>query len=330
MSNKNKRPADKEEGNRLSEPGPLDCDAETGVCLVPGSYGVLAAASTPQAAIVEIDYYTDPVCSWCWATEPTLKRLKEEYGDQVHITYKMGGLLESWHVFYDGLNDIGRADQVAPHWVDVSRRSGMPIDEKIWLEDPPDSTYPASIAVKAAQRQGEASGEGYLRRVREMGLSERKNIERREVLIQAAQDVGLDVARFVQDLDDSATERAFREEMADARAQGISGFPTLVFRNRHGEALVLGGYRSYHTYELVLNRLAAGQLARHQPTDIAAFVARYGHVASQEVATVFRLSRDEAEQSLAELEVAGRVRRVAVANGLFWEPVDSNFPKLVS
>ncbi|MBI4318191.1 MAG: DsbA family protein, partial [Chloroflexi bacterium] len=298
MSKENWRSADREEEQSPSESSPLACDPQTGACLVSGSSGMLATTSASQAAVIEIEYYTDPVCSWCWASEPALKRLKEEYGDQVHITYKMGGLLESWRVFYDGLNDIGKPEQVAPHWVDVSQRSGMPIDEKIWLEDPPDSTYPASIAVKAAQRQGEASGERYLRRVREMGLTERKNIERREVLLQAAQDVGLDVARFVQDLDDPATERAFREEMTDARAQGISGFPTLVFRNRHGEALVLGGYRSYHTYELVLTRLAAGQLARHQPTDIAAFVARYGHVASQEVATVFRLSRDEAEQSL--------------------------------
>ena len=181
--------------------------------------------------IVEIDYYTDPVCSWCWATEPNLKRLKEEYGDAVHITYKMGGLLESWKVFYDALNDIGNPAQVAPHWADVSRHSGMPIDEKLWQEDPPDSTYPASIAVKAAQRQGEDAGERYLRRVREMGLAECKNIARREVLVQAARDVGLDLDRFLADLDDPSTEGAFRDDMADARSQDISGFPTLVFRN---------------------------------------------------------------------------------------------------
>lgn len=300
--------------------GPLDCDLETGVCGAPGDDIAIVVENEARGAVVEVDYYTDPVCSWCWASEPSLRRIEEEYGDQLHVNYKMGGLLESWSVFYDSLNDIGTPAQVAPHWADVSRRSGMPIDERLWLEDPPDSTYPASIAVKAAQRQGEEAGERYLRRVREMALTERQNIEGREVLLQAARDAGLELDRFAADLDDPATEQAFRSDMAEARSQGISGFPTLVFRNQEGRAIVARGYQAYEVYERVIADLA-GPLAKRQPTDIAAFVAKYRHVATQEVATVFGLSRKAAERRLTDLEAKGKVRRMAVANGHFWEPV---------
>lgn len=38
-------------------------------------------------------YFTDPICSSCWGTEPQLRRLKLEYGDAIDIQYHMGGLL---------------------------------------------------------------------------------------------------------------------------------------------------------------------------------------------------------------------------------------------
>lgn len=319
MNNQDDQPATTEDSGTAAGAGPLDCDPGTGHCRsTAGSPGDIEMKQG-RGAEIEIDYFTDPLCSWCWATEPKLKRLVEEYGDQLRIEYKMGGLLESWSVFYDALNDIGKPAQVAPHWADVSQRSGMPIDEKLWIEDPPDSTYPASIAVKAAQRQGEVVGERYLRRVREMALTECRNIERREVLVQAAQDVGLDMVRFKSDLSDPSTEQAFRDDMTEARSLGISGFPTLVFRGRNGHALVVGGYQPYEVYERVILQLA-GKLVQHQPTDIAAFVEKYGHVATQEVETVFSLSRQQAELRLATLAAQGKARRVAIANGNFWEP----------
>ncbi|MBI2864727.1 MAG: DsbA family protein [Chloroflexi bacterium] len=319
MTSRNDEPNRSEEGWAAGDARPLDCDPNTGICRSPEENAGNVIEKQGQRAMVELDYYTDPVCSWCWASEPKLRRLVEEYGEQLHISYKMGGLLESWSAFYDALNDIGKPEQVAPHWADVSRRSGMPVDEELWLEDPPHSAYPANIAVKAAQRQGEAAGERYLRRVREMALTERQNIERRDVLSQAARDVALDLDRFAADLSDPSTEQAFRDDMAEARSQGISGFPTLVFRGRDGRSIVTRGYQPYEVYELAIFQLA-GELVKQCPTDIAAFVEKYGHVATQEVATTFGLPWDEAERRLAALQALGKVRRVEIANGDFWKP----------
>ena len=67
----------------------------------------------------------------------------------------MGGLVEDLATFKDNLNNILTKQDVAAHWEKVSERSGMPVNSKIWTEDPPQSTYPANIAVK--------SGRAYLR-----------------------------------------------------------------------------------------------------------------------------------------------------------------------
>jgi hypothetical protein len=64
------------------------------------------------------------------------------------------------------------ADLMA-HWLDVAAESGMPIDARIWSQNPISSTYPACPAVKAAAEQDPVAAYRYLRRLREGLLIER-------------------------------------------------------------------------------------------------------------------------------------------------------------
>ena len=115
---------------------------------------------------VHILYFTDPICSSCWGIEPQLRRLKLEYGDQMELEYRMGGLLPSWEVYNSG--SISKPSDVAHHWDEVSLFYEMPIDGDVWLDDPLSSSYPPSIAFKAAQMQDEKKAVQFLRRIREM------------------------------------------------------------------------------------------------------------------------------------------------------------------
>ena len=49
---------------------------------------------------VELISFTDPYCSWCWATEPILYRLRETYREQLSFRYVMGGLVEDMAEFF--------------------------------------------------------------------------------------------------------------------------------------------------------------------------------------------------------------------------------------
>lgn len=98
----------------------------------------------------------------------------------------MGGMIADWQQYSDPLNDVGRPTQMAPQWFQVGAHSGMPFYERIWLEDPPGSSFPACLAFKAAERQGTAQGEAYLRRLREAVMVEQRNIARREIVLAVA------------------------------------------------------------------------------------------------------------------------------------------------
>ena len=60
----------------------------------------------------------------------------------------------------------------------------MPIDDRIWVEDPPTSSYPACIAIKAAELQSAEAADLYLGWLRHAVMTQRRNIARREVLLE--------------------------------------------------------------------------------------------------------------------------------------------------
>lgn len=55
---------------------------------------------------VEVIEFTDPLCTWCWGSEPVL-RLETHYRGGIAISYVMGGLVEDIRGFSDLRNGIG-------------------------------------------------------------------------------------------------------------------------------------------------------------------------------------------------------------------------------
>lgn len=283
---------------------------------------------------LEILAFTDPVCTWCWGAEPVLRKLQVGYGDQVRIRPVMGGLVEDIRAFYDRANAIGGDPegsnaQIASHWLEASQRHGMPVrtDGFRLFTAETISTYPQNIAFKAAELSDPALAARYLRRLREASAAEARETGRREVLIELASEVGLDLATFIGHLTDGSAERAFRADLEMTRQFGVRGFPT--FGLRFGErALLLRGYQTFPAMQAAIEALTEGALQWRAPTPDAdgllGFLRTFGRAAPVELATVFDLSPTDLERLLAGLEAAGHIRRVAAGNGCFWEPIDSS------
>lgn len=265
-----------------------------------------APGSNPPLQELTATYYTDPLCSWSWALEAPWRRLRYELREALVCHTQMGGLIPDWQSYRDPLNSINRPAQMAPLWYQVGDITGMPIETRLWLDDPPASSYPACIAVKAAQLQGERAGERYLRRLREVALLEGRNIARQEVLLAAAADVAvertggdvLDLTRFQADLDGPRALDCFREDIKDARYRDIGRFPTMILRHAAGPAVIVVGYRPYQALREALGRLRP-DLPPGQPIkDIPAFIAFWGSATAQEVAEAAGMTTAAAERVL--------------------------------
>src|SRR5690554_3024359 len=211
---------------------PLLCDIETGMCETTADTGqdTQVDAKLSENKKVKLVYFTDPICSSCWGIEPQLRKLKLEYGDYLEIEYRMGGLLPDWNYNSGG---ISKPADVALHWDEVSEHYDMPIDGDVWLEDPLHSSYPPSIAFKAAQLQSEGKAILFLRELRELVFLKKKNIAKWENISAAAQKVGLNVVQLKSDFEGKATD-LFEEDLKLAREMGVRGFPTMYFIDDSG------------------------------------------------------------------------------------------------
>ena len=301
----------------------MNCDMETGICEISDPETIpenttnlkpVQATSKP----VRLLYFTDPICSSCWGIEPQMRKLKQEYGDYFSVEYRMGGLLKSW-VEYGG-SDVNGPASVAQHWDEAGEHYEMPINGDLWNEDPLDSSYPPSIAFKAAQLQNSYKAESFLRRIKEMVLVEKKNITKWEHLAQAAADTDLDLIKFKDDYENKAND-LFREDLLMRHEWGVRGFPTIFFIDEEDNRFKVYGSKPYETYEQALLKLVPAAKKNPAPVFDENVLKEYGTITSKEFAALNDKSVEESETILNSFAEEGKLEKVTAQTGDLWKVI---------
>ncbi|QIK61717.1 DsbA family protein [Dysgonomonas sp. HDW5A] len=301
----------------MNKSNPLMCDPQTGVCEIPDKNTQESSILKSQVSDnrVKVLYFTDPICSACWAIEPQLKKLRLEYGNLFTIEYCMGGLLPSW-VNYNGGGIQNPAD-VAHHWDEISDYYHMPIDGNVWLEDPLSSSYPPSIAFKAAEMQDKEAAALFMRVMREMLFLEKKNIAKWENISMAAQRAGLDSERLKYDYDNGA-QQLFEKDLETSRQSGVRGFPTLVFYNENEQQTVVYGVKSYEAYEQAILKLYPLAVKQVYSKDELTLITYFGSLTVKELLVLSDITISEAEKKLRKLAEEGRAVEIQSRKGSLW------------
>lgn len=205
-------------------------------------------ATTDQIAIV---CYTDPLCCWSWGLQPQLQRLLEEFPEQIFIEYVMGGLIPDWTDFSDPLNSIHKPAQMGPMWMQASHLTGRPIDDLLWIKDPPSSSFPACIAVKTAQLQSKEAATQMLFFLSKAVMEESKNIAKTEVIAEVAEKLAnahpelFDMAQFKREYNTEPSRESFRQDLNRIRLNKIGRFPTLTINKGSETGVMITGFRPY-------------------------------------------------------------------------------------
>ncbi|WP_294324627.1 ClpXP adapter SpxH family protein [uncultured Chryseobacterium sp.] len=295
---------------------PLLCDPATGICEVPGGekteIGNISVKVNEKP--VKVIYFTDPICSSCWGIEPQLRKLKLEYGNNVEVEYRMGGLLPDWSYNSGG---ISKPSDVAHHWDEVSLYYDMPIDGDVWLQDPLDSSYPPSIAFKAAQMQDKKKAIEFMRELREMVFLKKKNIAKWEHIAAAAKKTGLDTEQLKKDFDGKGKE-LFQEDLKLAREMGVRGFPTMFFTNDAGNKEIIYGSKPYAFYETAILKVNPETKKSEYSKNWENLFAKYSSLTAKEYSELSGTPRRESEQLLNDLSAKGNLDKLTTKNGSLW------------
>lgn len=302
--------------NMQEQNNPLMCDPESGICEIPTNKISSAESSLIKSdkKPVKIIYYTDPICSSCWGIEPQLRKLKLEYGNNIEVEYRMGGLLLNWSYNSGG---ISKPSDVAHHWDEVSVYYDMPIDGNVWLEDALNSSYPPSIAFKAAQMQDNEKAILFLREIREMVFLQKKNITKWEHLELAGKKVGLDIVKLKTDYEGKAKE-LFEEDLKLGRELGVRGFPTMFFTDTTGQKEMVYGSKPYSTFESTLLKLFPTATKTSYDKTWNAVFSKYNSLTAKEFSELTGTPRNESEKYLDDLTAKGQLEKLTTKNGAMW------------
>lgn len=299
----------------IKQSNPLLCDIETGMCETGEIQNSTSNVEKAPHQKVKLVYFTDPICSSCWGIEPQLRKLKLEYGEHIEIEYRMGGLLPDWSYNSGG---ISSPSDVASHWDEASRHYDMPIDGDVWLEDPLHSSYPSSIAFKAAQLQSEEMAYLFMRELRELLFLHKKNITKWEHIETAAKAVGLDIKQLQSDYEGKA-KNLFQKDLAVAREYGVRGFPTIFVINEEGNRDVVYGSKPYPFYEMAILKTNPNLIKSEYSKKWADLFKIYPTLTAKEFSELSGTPRADSEQVLNKLTKEGKLEKITTKNGSMWK-----------
>jgi protein-disulfide isomerase-like protein with CxxC motif len=173
--------------------------------------------------LLRITEYTDPACPWAWGSEPKFRWLRGVLDAGAGLGR---GEAVVWRRVFGILFDEGEPPAPDPAaeaaWYleelrEISGHTGAPCPEKLeWVTA---SSWPASLAAKAAERQGAEIAEAVLHRLRETTFLDGRPADTPERVIEALREIsGLDLSRLADDAASPATLEAVRRDHAETRA----------------------------------------------------------------------------------------------------------------
>lgn len=300
---------------------PMICDLKTGVCGVSDEEHTQIIDFNPQQQPkVTLYYATDPICSHCWAIEPTLNRFMQQYGKYFDLQPLMGGLLVSWNGFADKANGIQQPADVAGHWKEVGAHYRMPIDGTLWLNNPVMSSYPPSRVFKVIQQRHPGKELAYLRSAREAVFVFNRNIGEDEVLADIVNSLGLPGDDIVQAAGLEAAQELLEEDFQKVAQLGVRGFPTLVMVNEENQGIKLVGSRTLQNYVDALQQLIPEPLAPAALPAMPELLAEGQLLFSREIEAMYDIKPEDVAAFTAAALPEHAYRTGQILGEMFIEP----------
>ncbi len=240
---------------------------------------------------IKVTYFTDPICSTCWVIEPYINKLLTEYESHLTLNFKMGGLLPNWSDYKPIINNLPKAEYLNKLWTDQSKKYGINLDGSIWLTNPIQSSFPASIAYYAAKNQGEQKAFDFLRTIRQMLFMSNKDVSQERHLITAAINCKLNLEQFLNDIENGNAHKQFNDDLAETKVWNITSFPSLVFSNEKGDyeiGIPLNNHNDfddlYTNWENIIRKLTSNQsLKQVGPVTITNLLEKHKRMSLSEI-----------------------------------------------
>lgn len=265
-----------------------------------------------------ITHFTDPLCFWCYAMEPEIRKIRVLLDDQLDYRIVMGVLSADVRdiIGFDAEAELRyelRRSQIAEHLMKAAETIGMPFSIKRLATRSPEEfvSLPASLAYCAMRLIDESIAESYLRRMRECIYAEGRRLSDPEDFVELAGEFPIDVERFRENYMDGAAVPVLQEGIDECWAHNVAVFPTL--RLQYGDkADEIRGFCDYDALKQGIAQLTGGDIsltdAEYSIHALESYVNRFGKVAAREIQTMFSLNEDQLANAMMDLVGTGHYK----------------------
>lgn len=214
--------------------------------------------------MLEVKFFHDVLCPYCFVATRRLVNAVREYKDKVKVKHKSFMIISS-------LEDL---KEIAPTIEDAREvfKSEFSILKKYIPDYDPEKviskgklgyvwSLPPQMACKAAEFQKGDEGHWlYYSRAQEKFFFDGEDVTSDKVLIKIAEEIGLDVNRFKEDFKSRKAQLAVIEDEEEAHAMGIRGVPAVLINDKW----LIRGVQSEEYYTEVIEDL----LKNGRPTKV--------------------------------------------------------------
>lgn len=199
---------------------------------------------------LEFIYVGDPMCSWCWGFSPALEQIRSQYAIPMRVV--MGGLRTGAQA---QTMDTEARGQLADYWQGVEERTGQPftaaaLERDDWIYD----TEPSCRAVVAMRELAPDDTLRWVARLHRAFYVEGVDVTDPSVFPGLVDGFDVDRDRFASLLTEEATIERTRQDFLEAQRYGVSGFPTVLFRDGDELSVVTRGFVPWEQLEPGLTR----------------------------------------------------------------------------
>lgn len=186
--------------------------------------------------MLKLVYYLDVLSSWCFYSEPNLRRLLDRYGDRIQYEWRIALITE-------GMPMGHTREQMDWFYRRSGSISGTHLNSA-WNQGPYNTLQP-NLAAEAARELGFSDDRVRLALAR-AALLDGKSIVQREVSLQVVSAVtGVDARKVERMIDDERMLENIQRSSAEFEALGIDQRPAFTLRSDIGDRAIFSGLWTY-------------------------------------------------------------------------------------
>lgn len=199
-------------------------------------------SSNPEK-IIDVQWFTDPLCSWSFAAEKAIGEFKDKMGNRIVFHHRMLPLYQLLDTFL-AAHEMKAPFEFASKVRKASKATGVEMTTTPWEKGivPKDGSI-LSKWVLAALSIDPVKGDQYLRQLRRAFFVEGRDLTKTGSLRDLGEKVGLDPEILEKLSSGESIRQQLESDIKKGSEEGVSVRPTLVMVNSGGDRIFIGGLR---------------------------------------------------------------------------------------